>query len=39
MGTYPSPEDENLDKLQWGIFLLVVAVLSSAAWKILGAIC
>ena len=39
MGTYPSPEDENLDKLGWGIFLLVVAVLSSAAWKILGSIC
>ncbi len=39
MNTYPSPESSDVDKLEWGIFLLVVAVLTCAAWKVFESIC
>ena len=39
MTFYPSSEGSDVDKLEWGIFLLVVAVLTSAAWKVFESIC
>ena len=34
MSTYPSPEGKNVEKLEGGVLLLVVAVITSAAWKV-----